>query len=137
MTALTSSLKLILAPSDIRTRSVVRLGADATAFRRGARRLFRRDLNSSSVAFSVSQISMLQLVVRFEKLVADLLNRPLRVDLLGLDFLDDAIDEKLVLKDQQVRVDQKRRLGTAAFLQLLLHASELALRLLDRLLEAI
>src|SRR5690349_8789912 len=71
------------------------------------------------ISSTLAQIFVLQLVISFEQLVAHLLNRPLRIDLAVLNLVDDPVDEQFVLENQQVGIDQERRLRSAAFLQLL------------------
>src|SRR6185436_10952779 len=54
-----------------------------------------------------------------------LLDRPLGIDPVQLDFRYDSIDEQTVLKNQKVRINEKGRFRRIAPLQLSLHALEL------------
>src|SRR5207247_4442268 len=42
-------------------------------------------------------------------IVTHLLNRPFRIDRVGFDLLDDAVDKQPVLEHEQMSIDEKRR----------------------------
>src|SRR6185503_2941341 len=84
------------------------------------------------IAAPLPQVVVLEPVVGFVKFAADLLDRPLRIDGPFLNCFDDAIDEKLVLKNQQVCVHEKGGFRNSALPKLRLHALELLTALFDR-----
>src|SRR5262245_60883573 len=73
----------------------------------------------------------MQTIVCLKQIVADLLNRPLGIDAVRLDLIDDAVDKEAILEHQQMCVDEERRLMPAVPFQLRLHSLQLIARLLD------
>ena len=59
------------------------------------------------IAAPFAQVIVVKTIISLQKIVADLLNRPLRIDVLRFNFVDDAIDEQPVLQHKEVGIDQK------------------------------
>jgi hypothetical protein len=73
----------------------------------------RRTISIESLRISAKRPSVI-LVVGFKQFVTHLLNGPLGIDLFVLNFVDDAIDKRLVL-GSEMRIDQEGRFGSLRF----------------------
>ena len=89
------------------------------------------------IASPFPQVFIVEPVVSLEEIVADQLNRPFRIDRVGFDLLDDAVDKQPVLEHEQMSIDEKGRFPSACPPELRLHSLELLARLLNRLPESI